>query len=72
MTQSNPKRPDKLSGSAIGQIFGIIIVSSIAISTVGHFVLEAPFVGLLLVLLGLESFLAVLFIVYRAFVSNLS
>lgn len=72
MTQTNPPRPGKLTKAAILQIFGIIIVSSIAISIVGHFVLEAPFFILLAVLLGLESFLAVLFIVYRAFVSNLS
>lgn len=70
MTQ--PPRPGPLTKSVILQIFGIIIFSSVAIAAVGHFVLEANFVGLLLVLLGLEFFLAILFIVYRAFVSRLS
>jgi|GEM_PF-6910712 len=72
MTQTNPTPPGKLTSAVILQIFGIIIVSGFVIATIGHFVLGAPFLILLLILIGLESFLAVLFIVYRAFVSNLS
>lgn len=72
MAQQAPHSPRPLTKAVILQIFGIIIVSSVAIAAVGHFVLKADFLLLLLVLLGLEFFLAILFIVYRTFVSNLS
>ena len=72
MTQPRPSQKPPLTRAILLQILGIIIVSSVAIAAVGHFVLEAPFTILLIVLLGLEFFLAILFIVYRTFVANLS
>ena len=72
MTPPDSTKPAKLTKMVFLQIFGIIIISSFVIAIFGHFVLEASFFALLLVFLGLESFLAILFIVYRAFVSNLS
>lgn len=60
-----------VSRSLILQLLGIIVLSSVAIATMAHFVLEAPFFTMLIVLLVGESILGIGFIVYRAFVSGL-
>lgn len=60
-----------VSKSLILQLLGIIILSSFAIAAMAHFVLEAPFLTMLIVLLVGESILGLGFIVYRTFVSGL-
>lgn len=65
-----PSNPG-VTGKLLLQLLLIVLLSSLAIAAMGHFVLEAPFIAMWIVVLVAESMLAIGFLIYRAFVTNL-